>query len=336
MEREQQTRLTSGEVSQLIFQYLQDSSSVCTLSFFLEKVEDKEIEPIIQHALQLSQTHLQKISSIFTEEKYALPIGFKIGEDVDLAAPRLYSDNFALIYIHQMAGIGLIANGSSLSLSVRKDITAFFKECISETMELYEMSKDLLLSKGLYARPPYLPNQEQIEFVKKQRFLWDTLGEKRPLIASEVANLYSNIQRNALGTATLTGFSQVSQSKEVTNFNLRCIDVAKKHITLFSGKLKESDLPAPMTWDADVTDSTTYTFSDKLMMYMTTTLISLSVAFYGTAVSVSPRIDLGAMYNRLSLEIQKLSEDGANIMIKNQWLEQPPMAPNRKDLARGN
>lgn len=62
MEREQQTRLTSGEVSQLIFQYLQDSSSVCTLSFFLEKVEDKEIEPIIQHALQLSQTHLQKIS----------------------------------------------------------------------------------------------------------------------------------------------------------------------------------------------------------------------------------------------------------------------------------
>ncbi len=42
------------------------------------------------------------------------------------------------------------------------------------------------------------------------------------------------------------------------------------------------------------------------------------------------------MYNRLSLEIQKLSEDGANIMIKNKWLEQPPMVPNRKDLAKGN
>ena len=42
------------------------------------------------------------------------------------------------------------------------------------------------------------------------------------------------------------------------------------------------------------------------------------------------------MYNRLSLEIQKLSEDGADIMIKNQWLEQPPMAPNRKDLAKDN
>ena len=91
-----------------------------------------------------------------------------------------------------------------------------------------------------------------------------------------------------------------------------------------------------MTWDADITTSTAYTFSDRLMMYYTTALISLSVGFYGTSISVSPRMDLGVMYNRLSLEIQKLSEDGADIMIKNQWLEQPPMAPNRKDLAKDN
>ncbi|WP_396266368.1 DUF3231 family protein [Halobacillus amylolyticus] len=42
------------------------------------------------------------------------------------------------------------------------------------------------------------------------------------------------------------------------------------------------------------------------------------------------------MYNRLSIEIQKLSEDGANIMIKNRWLEQPPMAPDRIELAQKN
>ncbi len=336
MEQEKQIRLTSGEISQLVFQYMQDSANVCMLSHFFEKSEDTEVKQIIEHALQLSKVHLQKIREILTEEKHKVPHGFKTEEDVDLNAPRLYSDGFALTNVHQMASMGLTLYGASLSFAVRSDITDYYKVCLSETMELYEMAKDLLLLKGLYVRAPYLPNLEEVNFVKKQGFIWDILGEKRPLIASEVANLYANIQRNALGAAVLTGFSQVTQSKEVTKFILRCIEIAKKHITLFGGKLKDSALPQPMIWDADVTTSTAYTFSDKLMMYYTTALISLSTGFYGTGIAQSPRADLGAMYNRLSLEIQKLSEDGANIMIKNEWLEQPPMAPDRKELAKGH
>ena len=333
MEQGKQIRLTSGELTQLV---MQDSASVCTLSYFLERAEDTEIKPIIEHALKLSQAHLQKINTILTEEKHKVPHGFKVEEDVDLTAPRLYADSFALTFIHQMGARGLTMYAASLSSATRSDITAHYKECLSETMELYEMSKDLLLSKGLYIRPPYLPNLDEVDFVDKQSFLWDILGEKRALIGPEVTNLFANIQRNALGTGVLTGFSQVSHSKDVTKFMLRCIDVAKKHIKLFGEKLIESDLPVPMTWDSDVTNSTAYTFSDKLMMYYTTSLIALSVGFYGASVSQSPRIDLGVMYNRLSAEIQKISEDGANIMIKNKWLEQPPMASDRKDLAKDN
>lgn len=59
------------------------------------------------------------------------------------------------------------------------------------------------------------------------------------------------------------------------------------------------------------------------------------MGYYGTAIAESPRVDLGAMYNRLTLETQKYAEDGSNIMIKNGWLEQPPMAPDRKELAKG-
>jgi hypothetical protein len=36
---------------------------------------------------------------------------------------------------------------------------------------------------------------------------------------------------------------------------------------------------------------------------------------------------------RLSLEIAQFAKDGADIMIKNKWLEQPPGSPNRDDLA---
>ncbi len=329
-----QIRLTAGEIAQLWIQYLNDSASVCVLSHFLEKAEDDEIKPLIKFALELSQAHIQKITTILTEEKNAVPYGFSIKEDVDLTAPRLYSDSFVLNFINQMSKVGLTSYAGSLAASVRNDIKTYYMDCLSETMQLYKRSTDLLLSKGLLVRPPSLPNLETVEFVKKQWFMLDVVGEKRPLTAAEVANLFSNLQRNALGVATLTGFSQVAENKDVKQIFLKGLEIGNKHIKLFRSKLEESKLPAPMGWDSEITNSTAHTFSDKLMMFLTSGLITLSVGYYGTAISQSPRGDLSTMYNRLSLEVQLYAEDGANIMIKNGWLEQPPMASDRDELIR--
>jgi len=334
MEKEKQIRLTAGEMAQLWIQYLNDSSSLCVLSFFLEKAEDEEIKPIIQFALELSKSHIEIITAILTEEKNVVPNGFSIKEDVDLSAPRLYSDSFVLNFINQMAKIGLTSYAGSVAASVREDIRNYYMDCLEETMQLYKKSTDLLLSKGLFIRSPSLSNLEKVEFVKKQWFILDVFGEKRPLTAAEVDNLFANLQRNALGVAALTGFSQVAQDKDVKQFFLKGLEIGNKHIKLFRGKLEESKLPAPMGWDSEITNSTANTFSDKLMMFFTSGLITLSVGYYGTAVSQSPRGDISAMYNRLSLEIQLYAEDGANIMIRNGWLEQPPMASDRDELIK--
>jgi hypothetical protein len=329
-----QIRLTAGELGQLWIQYLNDSASICILSFFLDKAEDEEIKPLIQFALELSQSHIQKISAILTEEKNVVPYGFNIEEDVNLSAPRLYSDSFVLNFLNQMSKIGLTSYAGSVSASVRNDIRDYYMECLTETMQLYKKSTDLLLSKGLFIRSPSLPNLEKVEFVKKQWFMLDVFGERRPLTASEVENLFANLQRNALGVSTLTGFSQVAQNKNVKQFFLKGLEIGNKHIKLFRSKLEESKLPAPMGWDSEITSSTEFTFSDKLMMFFTSGLINLSIGYYGTAISQSPRADISAMYNRLSLEIQLYAEDGANIMIKNEWMEQPPMALDRDELVR--
>ncbi|UOQ92204.1 DUF3231 family protein [Halobacillus shinanisalinarum] len=335
-EQGKQIRLTSTEIGQLWAQYMNDSASICMLSYFLEKAEDEEIKPMIAHALELSQAHVNNITAILTEEKNKLPHGFKMEEDVDLTAPRLFSDSYVLNFIQNMAKIGLTTYSASLSVAIRADITDFYMECLSETMQLYKMSKDLLLSKGLYTRPPFFPNLEELEYVETKGFILDLFGEKRPLQALEVTNLYSNFQRNALGAATVAGFSQVSKSKDATQFFLKLIGIAKKHAKAFGAKLEESNLPTPLSWGSDVTKSTDYTFSDKLMMFYTSQLISLSIGYYGTAIAQSPRMDLGTMYNKLVLEIQKISVNGANIMIKNKWMEQPPMAPDRIGLAKKN
>jgi len=335
MEIDKKVKISSAELAQLWAQYMNDSGSICVLRFFLEKAEDPEIRPVIEFALKLSKTHIEKLTVFFKEENYPVPYGFKVEEDVDLNAPKLYSDSFVLQFIHQMAKIGLTNYSASVASSVRTDITDYYMECLSETMQLYKVSKNVLLEKGLYVRSPAIPS-EKVEFVNKQAFLFDIIGEKRPLIVAEVSNLYANTQRNILGVATLIGFSQVTKDKEVNKFFLKGIDIGKKHIKLFASKLEEGNLPVPASLSAEVTTSTSYTFSDKLMMFFTTGLISLSIGYYGTAVAQSPRMDLGVMYNRLSLEVQMYSEDGSNILINNKWMEQPPMASDRGELGSEN
>ncbi|MEH7245931.1 DUF3231 family protein [Neobacillus niacini] len=333
--KDRMVKITSSELAMLWSQYLNDSGSICVLTYFLEKAEDPEIKSVIEFALQLSNNHIEKLTVTFKEENFAIPYGFKIEDDIDLTAPKLFSDSYVLHFIYQMAIIGLTNYSEAVAAAVRADIADYYMECLTETMQLHKASKEVLLSKGLFVRSPHIP-YVKAEFVNQQAFLFDVVGKKRPLVVAEVSNLYANIQRNILGVATLIGFSQVAKDKEVIQFLHRGIDIGKKHIKVFGSKLAECDLPVQASLSAEVTTSTSYTFSDKLLMFFTSGLISLSIGYYGTGIAQSPRVDLGVMYNRLSLEVQLYSEDGANIMINHKWLEQPPMASDRVELGFEN
>ncbi|QKY68850.1 DUF3231 family protein [Lentibacillus sp. CBA3610] len=334
MDSAKNVKLTSSEITQLWTTYMNENVNICQLEYFLAKVEDEEIKPIVQYFLELTQTHIRKITALFNKEKYPVPYGFKMEEDVDITAPRLYSDTFILHYLHTMGGFVLQAYAVGVQLAVRADIYSFFTECLEEATEILREMRELLLSKGIFIRTPNLPIPESYDFVKNKSFLTGYFGERRPLTGTEITNLNMNYQRNALGTAVMIGFSQVAQSKEVRQFLVRGKEIAQKHCEVFSSILVEDDIPVPMTWNTEVTDSTAFTFSDKLMMFLTTALIGLSVGFYGTSMSMSPRRDLGTQYSRLSGEIVKFAEDGANIMIKNGWMEEPPRALDRDELAK--
>ncbi|WP_413303092.1 DUF3231 family protein [Bacillus sp. 1P10SD] len=107
-----------------------------------------------------------------------------------------------------------------------------------------------------------------------------------------------------------------------------------KHIKVFSSYLEMDSLPAPMSYDQEVTESIESPFSDKLMMFHFNLMIYVGIGNYGVSIAESQRSDMVIDYSRLNAEILKYSEDGANIMIANGWLEQPPIAANRRDLAK--
>ena len=109
----------------------------------------------------------------------------------------------------------------------------------------------------------------------------------------------------------------------------RGAEISKKHIKIFSDILLDNDIQAPLSSDSAITDATTPPFSDKLMMFHMGFLSGIGIGNYATAITSSLRSDIILTYERLSLEIAKYVKEGANILIKNAWMEQPPTLKNK-------
>ena len=324
---------TLAELAQLWGSYQNESLAQSVMSYFLRHVEDPEVLSCVDESLALSTQHLDALTVFFKKANCPIPVAFTT-EDVNPDAPPLFSDLFVLYYIQQMGVLGMNAVSVALANSTRHDLRTYFSSCQSEYMALYNKTTDLLLSKGLYIRPPYVPMPKEAAFVQSRQFLGSWTGKQRPLAALEAANLFSNMQRNALGRAMLTGFSQVAQSEKVRNYLLKGKEIAIKHTEVFGSALSAADLPAPMTWDVEVTESTTPPFSDKLLMYHTTALTTIGLGYYGTSMATSLRKDLQIMYTRLSSEVAKYAYEGTVLMIDEGWFEEPPMVPDRDALAK--
>jgi len=336
METATHIRLTATEMGILWSTYMEDTMSQCVLSYFLHTVEDPEIKPVIAYALEISQGHIAELKKLFTAEHFPIPHGFT-DQDVNLHAQKLFADSFFLYYIKNMAKIGLGTYSLAYSAASRADIRTFYRESLYATEKLDQRVTQVLQTKGLYIRPPFIPAPEKIDFITDVKFLsggFLGLIEKRALTAIEIAHLFMNAQTNSLGKTLLLGFNQVAQSPDIRHYLTIGIEIANKHLTIFSDLLHDEHLPVPLTWDGDVSASLDPPFSDKLILYHISILVAAGAANYGMAAAASPRNDVSADYVRLATEVASYAKAGAKLMIQYGWLEEPPQAVNREELTR--
>jgi hypothetical protein len=333
METKHNIRLTSAEVANLWNSYMAESMAICILQYFINKAEDTEVKSQLEFALTLSQNHKKELISIFNSEDFPIPKSFS-DEDVNFNAPRLYADVFLLLYVRNMAKFGLAANGLGLSLATRKDICEFYSQCLNHSNELQVKVTQVMLEKGIYVRAPYISKPEAIDFVEEQGFMQGWFGERRPLLAMEIAHLYLNMTNNIMGKTLLMGFARVAKSKEVREYLDRGVKIASKHVEIFHSIMNENNLPSPSTHDTDVMDSQVAPFSDKLMMFQGMQIGAAGIANYGGAIGLTLRRDLVTHYTRMMAESGIYLEDGSNLMIKNRWMEQPPQADNHRELVK--
>lgn len=332
MENDHNVHLTSSEISNLWTQYLNDSMSICFTSHSLKKAQDKDVRSVLEFALELANSHIEKIKFFFNKDKYPIPVGFT-EEDVNLKAPPLFSDILLLHYFHFMCIIGLTGYGGAIGTSVRADQRSYFSQCNTETMKLYDMVVDVMLKKGVFSRPPNINAPDRVDFVKKQAFLTGWFGKVRPLNAIEMNSIYFNMAKLIMKIVLEIGFSQVTQSTEVRKYLQRGVNVCNNQYDSLSSILSVENLPSPPKLQSEITNSTVPPFSDKLMLFHVVTLVSASTGYYGAGLSVTQRRDVAVEYSRLIAEIGVYAEDGVNLLIENAWMEQPPSTTDRFAMA---
>src|SRR5689334_899848 len=121
MEKDGILDLTSSEIGNLWVTYMNDSMTSRVMEYFNAIMEDQETRPILEKAYTYTKRRLQMLKEIFTKEQMPIPVGFK-EHDVNLNAPRLYSDTYILHYVNAFSMMGIGVFGRCLGMSARADI----------------------------------------------------------------------------------------------------------------------------------------------------------------------------------------------------------------------
>ncbi len=324
-------RLTSSEITGLWTQYIQNTMSICISKHVLATAKDPEVLSLFKFTLNLSEKHLQMVAEFFKAENMEAPIGFT-EDDVNLNAPSLFSDNFWLIYIHDMTLHGLSGYSISFSTSARKDVRDHFYESNTDTMDLYNKSIELLLAKDIYQRSPYFSVKQGGESPTQFSYFMDSFGDKRPLNTMEAGNIYFNLKKSIVTKTLINGFKQVMQDKEIIHFMEQCSDTIHKNISVFSKLFEEENLHTPSLLDGETTNSVEAPFSEKLMTFHVGFLFHLAATYYTTAMITSMRIDVLGHCDAAMLRDLKIIALFGKLMVKQGWIEKLPEADDRKEL----
>jgi hypothetical protein len=331
-EKTQKKTLNAAEVSALWLQYMGDSMAVCMYKYFLKIVEKQDIKSIVAYSLRLAESHLIKITDIFTKANFKLPKGFTEA-DVNLNAPRLFSDSFILFYSRMMTMHGISAYTLAITNAEREDVQNYFFECTVTSKELFQKIVKLAKTQPEFSSVPTIPSPHEVEFVESTGFISSLIGDKRPLNMSEISNLHFNSKKTGFVRSLSLAFSQVAEKEDVRNFMLKNGKLAGKDAESFDEILQKDNLPIPKRWDAEITDSTISPFSDKLMMFHAALLVNAALSYYGAAIGSSLRTDIILNYKSVFNHAMQAGAFCYKLLVKYGWMEKQPEAIDRKRLA---
>jgi hypothetical protein len=328
----QDIKLTSSEVGTLWNQYVNGTMTDCVNKYMYSVIGDAAIRNVFEEAIAIFANQKQTVAQFIQNEGFPVPMGFT-DADINIGAPRLFTDVFCLHYLHIMTLHGLIGHITSLSASTRPDLRQMYDAFDNDGKKIFHETTDLLLQKGRFQRDPLIYPDENVTFVAGEGFTSGLLGKNRPLAAPEMVHIFFNIKKNIMAKSLSIAFSQVVQSQDIREFLVGTQKTANDQIQSLSAILQNENLPSPASFETEITTSKVAPFSDRLMLYHVGLLFQIGQVYHGTGLASAMRTDIIAIYEKIILKTIAVVEDWFDIMAKNKWMEQPPLAPDRKKIA---
>ena len=322
---------TVAEINHLWSTYMAESMACCFQKHIIAKTKDPDYYNVMQSALELSSKNITLIENMFNSIQHPIPEAF--GEkDVDSTAPRLFDETYSVMYTRIMTKYILQNHALAFSECTRSDIRQLFYEFIDGSRDIIRRADDVLLAKGSFPKTPYIVIPDRVEFVHDKDYYGSFLGNGRSLNALEISSILAVMDFKVVIRALKLGFAQVVKSDEIRKYFNHGAKLAEKHFNILSSFLEKEGLPSPEIVDYRITDSKASPFSDRLMLFHTTTVIAYILTAYGTGLSRILRKDIVTTYTRLIADILTIAKDGADLLIENGWLEKIPETVNRKTL----
>ena len=322
-------RLTSSEIGSLWGEFVNGTMADVVNKYMFSIIEDEQIKAVFADALETFKRQKEQISSFLKNEGFPVPIGFS-ETDLFKGKQRLFTDIFCLNYLHIMTLHGLLGHSTSLGVSVRKDLRFFYDSCDNDAKRMYHQTIERLLEKGNFQRDPLFYPSENPEYISSKDFTDGFFGKGRKLAATEIISISFNLKKSIMAKTLSIAFSQVAQTKEVRKLLTDSEKTADGQIKALVKIMQADNLPVPKSWETEVTNSTDSPFSDKLMLYHIGFLFQAAQNYHGAGLASAMRTDLVTTYEGTILKNLMVTKKWFDLMEKNRWLEQPPLAPNRK------
>jgi hypothetical protein len=303
------------------------------LEYFIEKADDPQARNILGGLWQELNFYVKEMENVFTEQGMVIPVGFT-SEDVNLEAPKLYDNGFDILFVRVLKEVSMGLYTLGMNMTYNRKVMAIYEGLTAVTQKIYKLSTSYLLENGVLSLPPKVSLPKKREFIKSKGYMegFKLFGDKRPLNFLEVGIVHHNLEVNNIGIQLITGFAQCAQNKEVKQYFLKGVKLAKKQVKVMEELLLEGDVQLSATSGATVTTSTFPPFSDKLMMHCIYILNGFGLIGAGTGGFFSLRHDLAIKTMLIAKDVYSYAQEGIEIKIKNGWFEEPPQMEDRSQI----
>ena len=322
--------LTSTEISNIWTAYLKNSMEQKFFEYFLSTTEDDDVAKVIKKFLIQLKKSTNELKKLFDSENLVIPLGFT-DEDTCLDASRVFSDIFILYFCYDLTLLSMSTYPSALSDSTRKDARNYFAMSLEFSIRIQDEIVNLMLSKGVYKRPPHVAIENTVDFVEGKSYLSGILGEPRPFNVAEIANLSRIIHRAQFSKMVFVAFSKIATSNEAKGYFGKGRDEIQKVLDLLQEALEKENIPISGSGDYRIFDVERAPFSDKLMLYFIITCLGLfCVTMLCQAMTSCLRSDIIVKLSKVMSDMMPYYRDGLKLAIKEGWLEKPPQTIDRR------